>query len=72
MTFTPVPWEDCRVIDTRGIPSRECANCGGDTFKILVRFDEDNTIAWYTTSGYCYECGAPVTVPTELDGVSID
>jgi hypothetical protein len=57
-------------IDTRGIPSRSCLNCGHDTFKILVRFDEDNTIGWYTTSGYCAACDAPVTVPTEIDDES--
>lgn len=51
------------MIDTRGIPSSICLNCGGDTFKVLVRLDEDNTIAWYTLSGYCEGCGAPVTIP---------
>lgn len=56
-----------QLLDTRGIPSRTCLNCGGDTFKVLVRFDDDNTIAWYTTSGYCEGCGAAVTVPTEVD-----
>jgi hypothetical protein len=45
-------------------------NCGHDTFKVLVRFDEDNTIGWYTTSGYCAACDAPVTVPTEIDDES--
>lgn len=54
------------VIDTRGIASHECLNCGSDTFKVLVKF-EDYEIAWYTTSGYCAECGAAVTVPTPLD-----
>jgi hypothetical protein len=54
------------VISTRGIPSHECLNCGSDTFKILVKF-EDYEIAWYTTSGYCAACGAEVTVPTPLD-----
>lgn len=55
------------MIDMRGIPTRECV-CGCDTFKVLVKFDEDSTIAWYTTSGYCAACGAAVTVPTEIDG----
>ena len=27
-------------IDTRGIPSHVCINCGSDTFKILVKFDD--------------------------------
>lgn len=52
------------LIDTRGLPSRECLGCGSDTFKVLVKLDEDNTIAWYTLNGYCAECGAPVTIPT--------
>ena len=54
------------MLDTRGIPSHECINCGSDTFKILAKF-EDYEIAWYTTSGYCAACGAAVTVPTLLD-----
>jgi hypothetical protein len=53
-------------IDTRGIPSHECLNCGNNCFKIVAWF-EDYKIAGYTTSGYCYLCGAPVTVPTEID-----
>lgn len=57
------------LLDTRGIPSRACLACGGDTFKVLVRFDEDNEIAWYTTSGYCASCDTPVTVPTPVDEV---
>ena len=54
------------LIDTRGIPSHECLNCGSDTFKILAKF-EDYEIARNTTSGYCASCGAAVTVPTLLD-----
>lgn len=54
------------LIDTRGIASHECLNCGGDTFKILAKF-EDYEIAWYTTSAYCASCGAACTVPTPLD-----
>ena len=58
--------KDCRVeagINTRGIPSRICITCGGDTFKILVRLDEDNEIAWHTTNGYCVDCRAAITIP---------
>ena len=51
------------MIDTRGIPSAVCLNCGGDTFKVLVRLDETNRIGWYTFSGYCIGCDAPVTIP---------
>jgi hypothetical protein len=54
------------MIDTRGIPTHTCLNCGGDTFKILAKF-EDYEVAWYTTAGYCDMCQAPVTVPTPLD-----
>ena len=54
------------MIDTRGIPTHECLNCGYDTFRILARFN-DYELAWYTTSGYCVKCEAPVTVPTPLD-----
>lgn len=50
-------------INTRGIPSRVCLSCGEDTFKILVRFDDDASIAWHTTNGYCATCKAPITVP---------
>lgn len=53
-------------IDTRGIPSHECLNCGCDTFKVLARFDGFD-IAWWSLSGYCAGCGAPVTVPCPAD-----
>lgn len=53
-------------MDTRGIPSRMCL-CGGDTFKVLVRLDEENTISWYSLNGYCYECGAAITLPVPED-----
>lgn len=54
-------------INTRGIPSRVCLNCGGEIFKILVKFDDDADIAWYTTNGYCHTCHAPITVPVHGD-----
>ncbi len=52
-------------LSTRGIPSRVCVACGGDTFKVLVRLDEDNKIGWWTLSGYCArpDCGTAVTLP---------
>jgi rRNA maturation protein Nop10 len=56
--------DDRLLLDTRGLPSRGCLQCGGDTFKVLIRLDEDNSIAWYTLNGYCAECGAAVTIPT--------
>lgn len=54
------------MIDSRGIPSHECAFCGSDMFKILAKF-EDYELVWYTTSAYCFNCEAPVTVPTPAD-----
>ena len=54
------------VIDTRGIPSHACLNCGGETFKVLATF-EDYDIATWSTDGYCYQCGAAVTVPCPVD-----
>lgn len=56
-------------IDTRGMASRVCLNCGGDVFKILAKFDEDSDICWYTMNGYCHQCHAPVTVPSPIDTV---
>jgi len=51
--------------DYSGIPTHACP-CGCTQFKILASF-EDGEIAWYTTTGYCYSCGARVTVPTAVD-----
>ena len=50
-------------IDTRGVPSRVCLNCDGEVFKILVKVDDDGEIVWNTSSGYCYQCKAPITIP---------
>jgi hypothetical protein len=57
---------DKMKVDTRGIPSHICVSCGGDTFKVLARF-HNYELAWYATSAYCFNCEAPVTVPTPLD-----
>lgn len=54
------------VIDTRGIPSHACLNCGGELFKVLATF-EDYDIATWSTDGYCVACGAAVTVPCPVD-----
>jgi hypothetical protein len=54
------------TIDTRGIPTHECLNCGSNIFKILAAF-EDYEIVWHTLNGYCYACESPITVPCELD-----
>lgn len=56
----------------RGLPVRSCPACGCDTFKIVVGFDDDNDISWYSTGGYCYGCGAAVTVPTPIDREVLD
>lgn len=53
-------------IDTRGIPTHSCLNCGCEVFIIRATFD-DYEIAMWWTEGTCADCGAPVTVPTPLD-----
>lgn len=58
-------------IDTRGIASRVCFNCGGDTFKVLIRLDPESfEIGWYTLNGYCASCEAPVSIPAPKSEVS--
>lgn len=55
------------VYDYSGIPTTECV-CGVNAFKILVSVDpETNEISWYTANGYCYGCGARVTIPLPCD-----
>jgi rRNA maturation protein Nop10 len=54
------------TLDATGIPTHACPNCGGITFRILASFD-NYEIAWYTLTGYCYECGTKVTVPCPAD-----
>lgn len=54
------------LLDSRGIPSHMCVNCGSDTFKILAKFD-DYDISWWSLNGVCYVCESPVTVPCPLD-----
>lgn len=53
-------------IDTRGIPSHECINCGSNVFEIRAGF-EDYEISFWFTEGRCVQCKAPVTVPTPCD-----
>ena len=52
--------------DLSGIPTHACV-CGCNVFETLVAF-EDNKVAWYTLTGYCYNCNNKVTLPTEMDG----
>jgi len=48
-------------------PSVYCPKCLGDTFKTLVKFDDEtHEIAWYTLQGYCVECGAMAKFPTPV------
>lgn len=50
----------------RGIPTRECV-CGSSLFKVVVQLDDANEIAAYSLNGYCYGCGAAVTLPTPME-----
>lgn len=54
------------TIDTRGIPTHQCLNCGSRMFRIAAMF-EDYDIAMWGLEAECYECGAPVTVPCPVD-----
>lgn len=53
------------VLDATGIPTHACP-CGNELFKVLVSF-EDYAVATYSLDGYCTECGARCSMPTELD-----
>lgn len=53
------------LLDATGIPTHVCP-CGCSLFKVLVSF-EDYEVATYSLDGYCVECGARCTMPTELD-----
>lgn len=57
------------AIDTRGIPSATCLNCGNNLFKVIAEFDEFGDLTAYTTQGYCFVCHAPVTVPDPTSGL---
>ena len=55
-------------LPTEALPSVFCPSCLGDTFKILVKLDEDDySIAWYTLQGFCSVCESPVKIPTPLE-----
>lgn len=49
--------------DYRGIPTSVCP-CGCNVFKIVAQLDDDHQIAAYSLNGYCFGCGAAVTIPT--------
>ena len=55
------------TMPTDALPSVHCPKCLGDTFKILVRLDEETyEIAWYTLQGFCDACGSQVKLPTPI------
>ncbi len=54
------------VIDTRGLPSHECVNCGSNMFLIVASF-EDYEISMWGLDAHCANCDAPVTVPCPVD-----
>lgn len=51
--------------DYTGIPTHECI-CGCNVFKIVAWF-EDYEMVGHSLTGYCYGCGAKLTVPCEVD-----
>lgn len=55
------------MLDARGIPTRECPNCGGDLFTIQAKFDEDYEIGMYLLDAECAYCKTMITAPTPLD-----
>lgn len=47
-------------------PVRECL-CGNTLFATLIWLDDDNSIGGYFTDGRCVNCGADLTIATEVD-----
>jgi hypothetical protein len=58
---------DESYLDTRGIPSRVCLNCGSDLFTIQACFDENYEISGYLLDAECAYCKTKLTAPTPLD-----
>jgi hypothetical protein len=58
---------EAAVLDARGIPSRECPNCGSDILIIKACFDEGYDICGYLLDAECFECHCLITAPTPLD-----
>lgn len=54
------------VADYRGIPTAACP-CGSRVLTIHVWFDDEYILAGYMTDGECTECGALLTIATEID-----
>lgn len=56
------------MLDSRGIPTCKCPECGGMLFRALIGFDpETYTISNYHLDIQCNECGALATAPTPED-----
>lgn len=56
-------------MDARGIPTRECPECGGNILRIDAIFDEDYDLSFYMLDAECAQCGCLITAPTPLDVV---
>jgi hypothetical protein len=55
------------MLDARGIPTRECPNCGSDLFTIQAKFDDGYEIDFYLLDCECSYCKTKITAPTPLD-----
>lgn len=55
------------MLNTRGMPSRICLNCGSDLFTVQVSFDEEYNICGYLLNAECAYCKTKLTAPTPLD-----
>ena len=56
------------MIDSRGIPSCTCVNCGCNFFKAVISFDPDTyEVGMYMLNVECFKCGALATAPTPED-----
>ena len=53
-------------LDYRGIPTAECV-CGTRTFYVVAWLDDAYCVTGYDTTGLCADCGALITIATEID-----
>jgi uncharacterized lipoprotein NlpE involved in copper resistance len=60
------------MLDCRGIPTRECVNCGSSLFTVQVQFDESYEIVSYLLDCECAYCYTKLTAPTPLDLIEMD
>jgi hypothetical protein len=51
-------------MDIRGEPTKVCP-CGSELWRVLVIWDDDNTIGTYFLDMECAVCGTQATAPTE-------